>query len=62
MTTPIPPPVSAFDFDFLSVITLAENFGFSGPAVFIVAFALRSSGVDAGGAVKLFRDAAKRLQ
>jgi hypothetical protein len=62
MTAPIPPPISAFDFDFLAVIRLAENFGFEGPGAFLVAFALRSSGVDAGGAQRLFRDAMRRVQ
>ncbi len=56
------PAFSVFDFDFLSVITLAENFGFEGPDAFIVALAMRSNGVDAGGAVKLFRDASRRVQ
>ena len=57
-----PPACSAFDFDFLSVITLAESFGFEGPGAFIVAFALRSNGVDAAQAVKLFRDAEAWVQ
>jgi hypothetical protein len=62
MTAPIPPPISAFDFDFLATLTLAEGFGFVGPDAFIVAFALRSSGLDAGQAQRLFRDAEGRIQ
>ena len=61
-TTDITPTSSATDFDFHATVTAAEQFGFEGPGAFLTAMLLRSSGVSASGAVKLFQDAARWIQ
>jgi hypothetical protein len=62
MTTPVTPPVSAFDCDFHFMVVLAELWGLEGLDAFILAAQMKASGLDAGRAQRLFRDAMRRIQ
>jgi hypothetical protein len=63
MTTPITPPMSStVDFDFVATVTLIEEWGLSPQDAFFAALLLRSNGISAIGAVKLFQAASRWLQ
>jgi hypothetical protein len=56
----ITPPADFFDL--YATVTLAEQFGWERQDAFIVAMLLRSNGVNAVEALRLFRDAGRWVQ
>jgi hypothetical protein len=57
-----PVPHVGVDFDFHALICVVEQWGLRGRDAFITACTLRGAGIDAGRAVKLFRDGERGVQ